>query len=292
MYDKRMNVLVAYPYYSKQIASIIDQMDPGQFRLIIDSGAFSAFNSGVVISLDDYCRFLEQINYQRFEATVQLDVVFNGEATKKNFEIMRSRGFNVCPVFTRGDDFAYFDQLVARDEYVFVGGVQKGAMAKPFAKKCLERSRGKKVHYLAFVKPDFLNHYRPYSTDSSTWSNSSQYGICNLYRGGGRIRSLNKLDFVKKPSPEIFEWFERLGFDRTFVNRFSQDKTWVSRGFTTPDDPDSTGLHMFVSIVSYLKYSIEAQNEIGTKIYCAIGSAIHLQMFNQAYKFMIDRGVL
>lgn len=290
--DKRMNVLVAYPYFSNQVRGLIDTMDPDKFRLLIDSGAFSAYNSGVVISLDDYCKFLTEINYERFEAAVHLDVVFDPDATKKNYNEMLDRGFKVCPVFTRGDSFDYFQQLLDDDKYIFVGGVQKGVLAKPFAKKCLEMSKGKRVHYLAFVKPDFINHYRPYSVDSSTWSNSSQYGICNVYRGGGRIRTLNRKDFVKKPAEEVYYWFERLGFDRAFVNRFAMDDAWISRGFTSPDDPKATGLHMFVSIVSYIKYSVDAQNHLGTRIYNAIGSYHHLAMFNQAYQFMIDRGVI
>jgi hypothetical protein len=291
--DKKMNFLVAYPYFSKQMHGLIDQMNPDKFRLIIDSGAFSAYNSGVVINLDDYCTFLKAVDYSRFEASVQLDVVFNPKETKHNYQTMLDRGFNVCPVFTRGDSFDYFNELLEQKRYIFVGGVQQGVLAKPFAKKCLQLSaKDSRVHYLAFVKPDFLNHYRPYSVDSSTWSNSSQYGLCNVYRGGGRIRALNRKHFVKKPSEEIFRMFERMGFDRAFVHRFAKAETWNSRGFTTPHDPKATGLHMFVSVCSYIKYSIDAQNTIGTKIYNAIGSYHHLMMFNQAYQFLTERGVI
>lgn len=55
----KANILVAFPYFSKQIQKTLDNTDPNDFRLIIDSGAFTAWNLNKEISFDDYCTFLK-----------------------------------------------------------------------------------------------------------------------------------------------------------------------------------------------------------------------------------------
>lgn len=294
MLDKKLNILIAYPYF-KDSLKYIDNRDPDSYRLIIDSGAFSAYNCGLNVTLDDYCKFLKQIRYERFEAAVQLDVVFNPEETKLNLIKMRDLGFKVNPVFTRGDDFEYFDKLIEDKEYIFVGGVQGlGSIPRIFAKKCLERSKGSKVHYLAFVRPDWLNHYKPYSCDSSTWSSGARFGKLSIYSGNGRIFTYERKDFINKPDSETIELLKSLGLNMNELKNLSKQNAWKNIMYDKFDKSfkDSSGFIIFVSILSYIKYSISAQNKIGSKIYMAIGDKTYLKYFFYAYDFMIERGVI
>lgn len=288
--DTKLNLLCAYPYFNDGNIKLLSEFDRQSYRLIVDSGAFTAWNTGKVIKFEDYCRFLERIKFLRPDACVQLDVVFNPQATHENFLKHRDLGHDVCPVFTRGDAWDYMEQLLDQDEYIFVGGVQKGDGAKEFAKFCLERTRHKKVHYLAFIRSDWLTHYKPFSVDSSTWSSSAQFGLLKLYTGDGKITNLTKQNFIKRPNEKVYSHLVSLGFDDNLIRQFGKEESWSSKKFNYFETSSTPSLHSFASICSYIKYSIEAQNIIGTKIYMAVGSDFHTRMFLFAYQWMKDKG--
>lgn len=289
-YDDKLNILFAYPYFSNSVYGILQEMS--NYRLIIDSGAFSAFNCGEVIELKEYQRFLKRISYEKYEAAVQLDVVFNPQKTKENYARMIGDGFNVCPVFTRGADFDYFQKLLESDSYVFVGGVQGGVSALPFAKKCLDLSFGKKVHYLAFIRSGWLNHYKPFSTDASTWSSSCRFGSLFVYAGHGKMVKLERKHFINKPDHTVILMLKKLGMDDSIIKRLGMSHSWEAKKFTDINDQNTSNLNTFISICSYIKYSIDAQNKIGTRIYAALPNDIYLRLFNYAYLFLKHRRVI
>lgn len=78
---QRANVLVAFPYWQDEIARLM-QAHPDTFRLLIDSGAFTAWKAGKSIALDDYCRFLEALPAAPWRYFT-LDVIGNPDATDK-----------------------------------------------------------------------------------------------------------------------------------------------------------------------------------------------------------------
>lgn len=290
----RMNILVAYPYFTKKVHEELKKIPKEDYSLIVDSGAFSAYNSGKVVHLDEYCGFIDSISDLNFHH-VQLDVVFNEEKTIENFKIMRDRGYDCCPVFTRGSDIKYFEKLLADDEYVFVGGVQSGDNYRGFAKRLLEISKGQRVHYLAFVKPDFLNHYKPYSVDSSTWANSIRFGRVNMYAGGGRIKGFLKNDFKKRPPKKFFEYIDRIGLPYTMVEKLKHEGSWINSSNTIVDINSTAAektTNKYISVLSYLLYSIEAEKKLGTKIYLALCNSFDVAMFHNAYKHLKRKNLI
>jgi hypothetical protein len=122
---------------------------------------------------------------------------------------MIERGFKPAPVFTRGADEKYFFELLERDEYVFVGGVQTGINSESFAKWVLENSKNKRVHLLAFIRPDLVNYYRPYSVDASSWSCTSRFGRIAHYENG-RMVLTPKTEFIKSPPKNFLAAAERM----------------------------------------------------------------------------------
>lgn len=292
-YDKKLNLLLAYPYFSAQNIQLLADFDRSKYRLIVDSGAFSAYNSGHEIKFDEYREFLKKIKFLKHDAAVQLDVVFNPEETQKNYLRHKELGDDVCPVFTRGDSWSYMQSLVERNEYVFVGGVQKGDGAKEFAKYCLTRTQGCKIHYLAFIRPDWLNHYKPYSVDASTWAAAMQFGKLHLYMGNGRIKTMGREAFIKRPSPLILKKFRDIGFDYRMVQMLAKETSWQpgnSGGYI--EGVSIYSLNAFASVCSYIKFSVEAQNKIGTKIYLAQGNSVYTKMFLFAYDWMIQKNLI
>jgi hypothetical protein len=289
-FDDKLNILIAFPYFSKGVLEELKKMDRNSYRLIVDSGAFSAHNSGEEVKLDDYCAFIKFLQDQpiNLEAYVQLDVIFNELETLKNYRTMLERGFEPAPVFTRGSDEKYFQELCKQGEYVFVGGVQRGLNNRAFAKWVLENSSQYKVHLLAFIKPDFINHYKPYSVDSSSWSNTSRFGMISYY-DKGRINAVSKADFKDGPPKRFVEAVRRYGITDEMISCLQFNDSWTSfeyRGEPLSAPVKVKGLAQFITIVTWIYYTIQAQNNVRTKIYMAIGQHLHLNIFNSAYQFL------
>ena len=77
----RLNFLVAYPYCKPDVFEVLkNQTLP--YRFLLDSGAFTAHNAGKVITLDDYCRFIEAMPIKPWRY-FQLDVVGDPDKTAR-----------------------------------------------------------------------------------------------------------------------------------------------------------------------------------------------------------------
>ena len=126
--DTYLNILVSYAYTgtSKDFNSLaIKQSEDGIANVMIDSGAFTIFNSKkkTKLNLDNYCKYLEQ-NAHKVEKYVMLDVIKNEKATKENYETMLRRGFNPMFVFTEYDtDWSYMSDTIKNQKHLCIGGV-------------------------------------------------------------------------------------------------------------------------------------------------------------------------
>lgn len=296
--DNKLNILIAYPYFTKNMLNTVKRLFPtkDEYRLIVDSGAFSAHNAGMTVSLDEYCKFLDMLKTQdlAIEGCIQLDVIFDGEETRANYKKMVEMGYDPCPIFTRGDDEEYFLELINSDKYVFVGGVQRGINNRNFAKWILEQSKGKKVHLLAFIKPDFLNHYKPYSVDASSWSSTARYGTIGFFNNG-RIKIINKSDFAKPPKKNFLDSCEKLKIPAHAIRKLRFNESWSSFGaldFSITADVPVRGIAQFINTIHWVYYSIMAQNKIDTKIYLAISQSLHLEVVRGAYDHLKRNGVI
>lgn len=299
-YDKTLNILVAYPYLTPKMKESLLNERQEDYRMIVDSGAFSVYNAGHTVDIDAYCEFIKDMRASFTKLVdlnfVQLDVIFNEEETVKNYEYQTSLGLDVCPVYTRGGSVERLDYLLEQDKYIFVGGVQRGKGNKNFAKMVLEKSQGKKVHYLAFVKPDYVNHYKPYSVDSSSWLAAARYGECLYYKGKGRMSSINKKAFTKKPPENFIEACRKLHIPYDMVKKLRFNESWIndSRDIELNYDPTCglRSLSQFVTTIHYVYYILEAQNKVGTHIYMAVSNPHDLRRVFQAYEFLKEKGVI
>lgn len=96
-------------------------------KLLVDSGAFSAFTKGHVINLDEYCKFL-LINKEEIHKGINLDVINPGNpeaaasAGWDNFCKMRDRGCDVMPVFHARENFKWLDSMINLTNYIGLSG--------------------------------------------------------------------------------------------------------------------------------------------------------------------------
>jgi hypothetical protein len=205
-----LNLLVAYPYFPPQVGVIKENADA--LRLVVDSGAFTAWKAGKPIQLDDYCRFLEGLPIKPWRYFT-LDVIGDPHATMRNYETMLSRGFTPVPIFTRGEDPSVLDDYYKTSDVVGIGGLVGTAGNRGFVRGIMRHIGKRKVHWLGFTPFDFIKVYRPYMCDSSSWTSGARFGSFDLYMGRGRMIKVTKAEMAEKPSQEILDRVRFYGLD-------------------------------------------------------------------------------
>ena len=154
-------------------------------RLLLDSGAFSAWNRKVQIDLHEYMRFIKE-HLDLVDCYVSLDVI--GRSASQSYEnqqIMKAEGLEPIPVFHQGERFKWLERYLENGEkYIGIAthkdsppAEQRKWLDSAFTR--LTDSKGRpyrKVHGFGITSFDHLVRYPWYSTDSTTWSLTPAYG--------------------------------------------------------------------------------------------------------------------
>lgn len=182
------NILESYHYIKKQ--KIVDEMRSDNAKVFLDSGAFSAFNIGAEISIDDYCNYIKE-NYDilRIEdgdlmASV-LDGIGDPLKTWHNQAYMEKQGVKPLPCFHYGEDPKYLDWYIKHYSYITIGGMVGKSkeqltiwLDRMWNNHILDGS-GKprlKVHAFGITSVDIMKRYQWYSCDSSSWIQAAAFG--------------------------------------------------------------------------------------------------------------------
>lgn len=269
MNPTKINILVAYPYFCKPIFRKLTERR-SEVELIIDSGAFSAWNTGRVITLDEYCRFLESIESLRPFWAVQLDVFGDPDASWRNFEIMQRRGFTTMPVFTRGESMERLEEMYAATDYIMFGGIVIGGKNKNYVKWFLNRNHGRRCHWLGFVNMDFIKCYRPTSVDSSSWFYAARSGKMALYKGAGEVTIVDPKVILhgSKIPQEIVRCMYKVGASAADVALLQHQHAWHGN----PWREKNKGMGIWFSAAAHILRAYEVEKNLGTKIYLACQS--------------------
>jgi hypothetical protein len=180
-----VNVLMSYAFHAKtDVAAVRANLVCG--RILIDSGAFTARNTGKPIQLPEYAEYLETWR-GAYDHAVTLDVIGDPVATAANTRALHERGIPVMPVFTRGATLADFDAMVADSGYVCVGGMVGSAVKDAIARLGMLQRRaadnGGGIHALGVGSLAMLRAIRPYSADASSISATFKYGVLAYFNG-------------------------------------------------------------------------------------------------------------
>lgn len=287
----KLNLLVAFPYFSKSIYKLLLTKDPDSFRLIIDSGAFTAWNTGKQISLDNYAKFLKTIPSHWEYKSVQLDVFGNPEQTYINYLKMMDMGFNeIMPVFTRGDSLERLEEFYSYTNYIMFGGIVVGGENKNYVKWFCEMNKGRKAHWLGFVNLPFMKHYKPYSVDSSSWTRGARFGTLEFYNGFGEIKIHNKKIFIEKPPEKIIKVLKESGFTVNEILALSNKESWTSSGYYRPEICNKS-LAFFMTALAHVRRSLDVEKKLGTQIYLACGGENQVETLFECVKFLNERNV-
>jgi hypothetical protein len=270
---------MAYPYLKQASIDIIKNLQDS--RVIIDSGAFTAWKAGKTIDINEYCSFIKNLPFEPWKYFM-LDVIGDPNKTKKNYEVMLGQGLHPIPIFTRGDDLTELDNYYKTSDIVGVGGLVGTKGNNGFVKGIMEKINGRKVHLLGFTKADFISYYRPYMCDSSSWAMTLLYGTIKLYVGKGKFKSISKKDCIKKPTKEIIDLLEWYGEDYKLLQYAKQWKN-SGRGDSVIER---------LATKSYPLFQYDIHKNFNTKYFLAVASELQIQLLYQGFKFWKDKGII
>lgn len=258
----KLNILVAYPYFTKELIKLIagfEEKYPGVMRLFVDSGAFTAHTTGKVITLDDYCNFINKLPVKPWRYFA-LDVIGNEVKTISNLKEMYNRGLKPVPVYTFNQDPEDIEYYYTLNDFIGYGGLvgqKQSATVKHGIDKVLRIANGRKVHLLGYTSMPWIKKFKPYSCDSSSYSSAQRYGDISLYMGNGIMKKLDRKSIQTKPNEIILSKIKSLGYkpsDLTDKEQWKGGKSIITRLTTS----------------SWVKMSHECEKYIGTKIFLAV----------------------
>lgn len=279
MNTPRLNFLVAYPYCKPAVFDVLKRQTL-PYRFLLDSGAFSAHNAGKIITLDDYCRFLEAMPIKPWRY-FQLDVVGDPDKTARNYEKMLERGFTPVPVFTHNESLSRLDELYETSAVVGLGGLVGNKNRKSIVRRVMNHAKGRKIHLLGFTNDQYLKFYKPYMCDSSSIQSAQMYGHLAIYRGRGEMTVLNKSAFLSRPKPEILEILTRWGFDPKLL---AKKENWVEYS-----SMERESLHREVNYYSWILKSLDYEKNLKTKLFLSVASGAQVMSLFRNFKRILER---
>lgn len=268
MFESKLNILVAYPYLKKGIINnLIENKESTRF--LLDSGAFTAWKSGKEIQLDDYCKMLEKLPVTPWRYFT-LDKIGDPKGSLENYETMLKRGFNPIPIFTRGEDPSVLEDYYKTSDVVGIGGLVKTSGNLGYVKGIMKYVGKRKVHWLGFVRHNFVNHYKPYMCDSSSWLHACRNGDLKVYIGKGEVKTVRKSHLISKPTKQMLEIFASYGIS---ISDLRNESNWKN-----PKWLSSTAARMWI------RRSIESEKKIGTHLFLSVALNHDLNQIYEGYK--------
>jgi hypothetical protein len=238
--------------------SLIEQLNEhvDKFNVILDSGAFTAFNTGRTIALDEYIAFIKDMPF-KVEFYFTLDSIGNPIQTERNLDKLRADGFHPVPVFTRGqtkEDYLRY----AKGGLVGIGGIAGTNDNFVYLRELYDKGilgPCDKVHWLGFWDRDFVLHYRPFSCDTQSWMSAARFARGWIYEN----RRLVSFDRNSYDSPAVVRYCARWGIDH---RELRLDKNWRW-------DKRKAGLSQVIQALAAIEYVKMIRRKLGTTIYLA-----------------------
>ena len=203
-----------YPYVLNSFAysKALDKLTYRPKDLTLDSGAFTAWNSGKSVDIVEYAEWCLQWQAKNPSLrAVNLDVI-PGEAGRtstpqerklgmeqslKNADYLRGRGISIEEVFHQDEPFEFLDLLVKRlpkGDVLCISPRNDVSKQKRLAwlnkvlahlVKTVGKNNLPKMHGLAVTSKDLMLAFPFYSVDSSTYANPARFGVTFDHEGRG-----------------------------------------------------------------------------------------------------------
>lgn len=150
----------------------------------LDSGAFTAFTKGVEIKPENYARFIHD-HHANITTASSLDAIGNAERSYELFNVMKSLGCDVIPVFHCREDTVWLEKYLNEGcDYIALGGMVPESKAwlnhwlNDIWGNFLINKEGQakiKIHGFGMTILDFMLDFPWYSVDSSSWTYGARF---------------------------------------------------------------------------------------------------------------------
>lgn len=172
-------------------------------RVLIDSGAYTIWNmarkgnaAAAKIGIPEYCKWLDD-NKGLYNHYASFDVIGEGEATYKNWLLMRKMGYDPIPVYHASTDIKWLKKyLDAGAPYICMGAIAFMGVRYRLANfdniwsNYLTDKAGiptVKVHGFGLTAMNIMVRYPWYSVDSSSWAFIARHGGLFIARKVGGV---------------------------------------------------------------------------------------------------------
>jgi hypothetical protein len=214
----KVPILISYAYWNENIVKALKKWE-GNYRLYLDSGAFTAYKQGKEINFEEYCAFVKSppVPIERY---FMLDKIGDPKVTKINLEKMLKKGLKPVPIFTRGEDVKELDAFYKVSSLVGLGGIAGTSDANKYVKWFEQNARkGRQVHWLGFAHRDFILYFKPTSFDSTAWVGGCRFGFIQIFHDNSWRKCERKDVLAGKFRREITE----LGFH---YDELKREENW------------------------------------------------------------------
>jgi len=227
---KKLNVLMSYAYLAGNGVKVTKQYREMIDSLYLDSGAYTASQGKVSISLSEYRRFTYRFGHL-FDEYFTLDDHFEDPEHNRNNQYYLEEGLPtglkrpIPVIHDMNDPFREFSEYVDEGhDYIAIGSNMPSAVLDKIWSEFPEV----KKHVFGKLNRKLLFTYKPYSADASTWAKSVGFGKIHYWdpedqkeyqvnlgeREGAQDNRVNFDSFHHKPQLEAF-LHDTFGYSRT-----------------------------------------------------------------------------
>ena len=104
-------LLISYFYWKRRFLDKFIKKIGYKPKILLDSGAYSAWKQEKNISLFDYIDYIKE-NKDYIDEYIMLDVIGKPDITYKCYEIMKMEGLDPTPVYHHGEDVEYLEKFI------------------------------------------------------------------------------------------------------------------------------------------------------------------------------------
>lgn len=188
---------------------------------VLDSGAYSAFNAGAAISVQQYITAVQALARMGLPPVeiYALDVIGDWRTSLRNTEAMWRAGIEALPVWHIGEPEDVLRGLARDYPKIGIGGVATlmAATKSEWLGDVLQKIWPKKIHAFGVGTASVVLSLPIHSTDASSWCvTPSKFGSWKVF-GSTQLRSRNLATNVRAE----FEWF--LALERKARSRWRRE---------------------------------------------------------------------
>lgn len=169
-------------------------------KILLDSGAYTAYTKGTYVDIDKYIQFLKD-HGNLFEAAINLDVIGSPEGSWKNYKYIRDAGLEPMPVYHNGAPDKYLKRYLRYTDYIGFGAIanldtkQRNMGLRRIWDQYLRNEDGTpklRVHGLGLTAVRIMNKFPWFSVDSASCVKAASFGKIYLpINPDGDIRNID-----------------------------------------------------------------------------------------------------